>query len=330
MNDRLVSIIVPVYNSEEYIEKCVLSLLGQTYGDIEIIVVDDGSNDGSADIVRSIAEKDSRVRLFSQENSGASAARNLGISKANGRWMTFADSDDRAEPEHISALVGAVGDGCECSVCGYYIDLGNSVIARSPDACVLSPEKALEEMLMPDRFQGFLWNKLFDAVIIREYDIRLDTEIHCCEDLLFCAEYFRHCSGIRCIPDTGYHYCQRAESAVRGLCDTEERIARRMTAVTALKKTERFCGSKRTLGLCKAKQQTELAEVYFRISSDERVREVKRSVIRQLRRRVGTVIFSPLSFREKLKYLLTAVFPKIMEKRRAARERYTRQEGQSE
>ena len=100
-----ISIIVPVFNSEKTIERCLTSLINQSYFDIEIIVVDDGSTDRTARLIEKIAEKTSLVKYFYQENSGVSAARNLGISKSNGEYIMFVDSDDCLERNACELLI---------------------------------------------------------------------------------------------------------------------------------------------------------------------------------------------------------------------------------
>ena len=105
MNQPLISVIVPVYNVEKYLDNCVMSILDQDYQNIEIILINDGSTDNSLAICHSYVGKDKRVKLFSQKNQGLSAARNLGIQKANGEFVMFVDSDDYVEPSYCSAAL---------------------------------------------------------------------------------------------------------------------------------------------------------------------------------------------------------------------------------
>lgn len=318
MNDNIVSVIVPVFNAEKSLTKCVGSLIGQTYRNIEIIIVDDGSDDDSWSIIMELAERDGRIRCVSQRNGGVSAARNCGIALAHGRWVTFVDSDDWVEPDHISNLVRAAGPGCDCSISGYSIDFSDKSIPRLPSGHgAISPQKAVEEMLQPCFFQGFLWNKLFDMSIIRKYDVRLDTEVYYCEDLLFCAEYFSHCSKVCCINNTGYHYCQHYQSTVRALCDSDMAISRRMTAISALEKAEELCVTPAAHRLCAARRQTELAEILYRLPVGN---ARKKDIVKQLRSNFTAVLSSALPAKEKLKYCLTAFFPDIMVQRRRAKE----------
>ncbi|MCM1192282.1 MAG: glycosyltransferase [Butyrivibrio sp.] len=150
----MISVIVPVYNTKEYLERCVNSLLAQTWQDMEIILVDDGSTDGSGEICDRFAERDGRVRVFHKENGGSSSARNLGIDKAKGDYIGFADSDDYVEPDMYERLYAAV--------CRYHVNAAQ--IGRDerdgegnmlPDICIppekslcIPPEEFMRELLM--------------------------------------------------------------------------------------------------------------------------------------------------------------------------------------
>ncbi|MCM1056211.1 MAG: glycosyltransferase [Firmicutes bacterium] len=150
----MISVIVPVYNTKEYLERCVSSLLAQTYQDMEIILVDDGSTDGSGEICDRFGERDRRVRVFHKENGGSSSARNLGIDQAKGDHIGFVDSDDYVDPDMYERLYAAV---CEYHVSAAQIgrderDAEGNIL---PDICVppketicIGPEAFMEELLM--------------------------------------------------------------------------------------------------------------------------------------------------------------------------------------
>ena len=108
MNDFLISVIVPVYNREMYLERCVRSIMNQTYQNLEILLVDDGSTDGSGEICERLAKEDKRIRVFHKENGGSSSARNLGIREAKGEYLGFIDSDDYIELDMYELLSVAV------------------------------------------------------------------------------------------------------------------------------------------------------------------------------------------------------------------------------
>ena len=155
MNDNfLISVIVPVYNIEMYLERCVRSIMNQTYKNIEILLVDDGSSDGSGEICERLAEEDKRIRVFHKENGGSSSARNLGIREAKGEYLGFIDSDDYIEPDMYELLAAAIVkyDAPMAQISRDEMDeQGN----RMPDVCVppteemlITPQDMMMELLM--------------------------------------------------------------------------------------------------------------------------------------------------------------------------------------
>ena len=115
---KLISVIVPVYNTEKYLEKCVMSILNQTYKNLEIILIDDGSTDNSPQICDSLAEKDNRITVIHQPNGGVSSARNTGLDNTHGDYIMFVDSDDYIAPNMIEFLSENIGD-TDIAMCGY-------------------------------------------------------------------------------------------------------------------------------------------------------------------------------------------------------------------
>lgn len=141
-NRPLISIIVPVYNIKEYIERCVRSITNQTYKNLEIILVDDGSNDGTEKILDELAKKDARIKVFHKENGGSSSARNLGIQKSTGEYLGFVDSDDYLDPDMYELLYDAIQRrGVKCAQIGRdeMDEKGNAL----PDICIPPDEEEL-------------------------------------------------------------------------------------------------------------------------------------------------------------------------------------------
>lgn len=219
----MISIIIPMYNCEKYIEKCVNSILVQTYPDIEVIVVDDGSTDCSYQIVSKLAEKDSRLVLLSQPNQGVSAARNLGLQKATGRYISFADSDDWLNPEQYQCMLDSIlANHSDCCVCGCIVedDKGRLIKKRGMEqnGCCDSDE-GLCLLFIPDKFNGVLWNKLFrrEMLFSERGDIFnwFDSSIHVWEDVVWCYLVFSHCRKISYISTHTYHYVQHDSNITR-------------------------------------------------------------------------------------------------------------------
>ena len=152
-----VSIIIPIYNAENHLNKCIGSVAGQTYGDLEIILVNDGSTDGSADICRSFAEKDPRIMLIDQKNAGVSAARNAGLEASTGELITFVDSDDYVSDDYIEYLTGLMeryGSDIVCSGMNKDITVDKPVVIEGPEAC-------LKEYLTTNAIYAAVWGKLY-------------------------------------------------------------------------------------------------------------------------------------------------------------------------
>ena len=135
---KLISVIVPVYNTEKYIEKCVMSILNQTYKNLEIILIDDGSTDNSPQICDSLAKKDNRITVIHQPNGGVSSARNIGLDNTHGDYITFVDSDDYIEPNMIEFLSENIGD-TNIAMCGYTSVDENGNLSPQENVTVTAP-----------------------------------------------------------------------------------------------------------------------------------------------------------------------------------------------
>lgn len=168
--DNLISIIVPVYNVEEYVERCIDSIITQTYTNIEIIIVDDGSIDSSSQIVDEIAHKDQRIIVVHQKNGGLSAARNTGIDIAKGRFIIFVDSDDFISNSMVEVLYNNIIEyNADLSVCDYYI-CENGVIPndKTNNDVTCFEENILSRIYEDDRRSIVAWNKLYKADLFKQ------------------------------------------------------------------------------------------------------------------------------------------------------------------
>lgn len=207
----IVSIIIPVYNAEGTLPRCVDSILNQTFTDFELLLVDDGSADASGAICDCYAAKDSRVRVFHQANSGVSASRNLALDQARGDYLQFLDSDDWITPDATSCLVRAMEGGpCDMVVSDFYRVVGERVSQKGDieeDGILTREEYAAHMMENPaDFYYGVLWNKLYRRNIVEEHHLRMDPEISWCEDFMFNLEYIRYAEHFRAIQIPIYYY----------------------------------------------------------------------------------------------------------------------------
>lgn len=162
----MISVIVPVYNVEEYLERCVNSLLGQSYKDIEILLIDDGSTDKSSEICDAYRQQDSRVRVFHKKNGGQSEARNLGLEKAKGKFLSFVDSDDYVSPDYLSSLYTMmVQKNADISICSYQKTKSDTIERYDSitefDTLLLHSEETLENMLYRKGIDSYCCGKLY-------------------------------------------------------------------------------------------------------------------------------------------------------------------------
>lgn len=221
-----VSIIVPIYNVEKYLLRCLNSLLNQTLRDIEIILVDDGSPDCCPQMCDEYAKKDARIKVIHKKNGGLSSARNAGLDIARGEYVAFVDSDDYTSCIAYETLYNAALDeqldvvyaGFEC----LYSDK-NSMESFVFDKKYQGQEivSFLSEMLCPsnpiksdkERVCMSVWNAIYKRSIIEKFHIRFKSErTYLSEDILFHLDFLPHCKVIRCIPQIFYHYCENGGS----------------------------------------------------------------------------------------------------------------------
>ena len=204
----MISIIVPVYKSEKTLPGCLDSLLAQTYSDIEIICVVDGSPDSCGDICDAYAVKDARVKSIKRENGGVSSARNRGIDEAKGEYLLFVDSDDTVAADYCEKMWSAhQKTGAELVICGFHHwYVGRDVEKRPSNPGVYNTGDFAEDFLKLYQ-EGFLnmpWNKLFQKSLAG----RFDTSLSLGEDLLFNMDYLENCSKVAVITDSLIHYIQ--------------------------------------------------------------------------------------------------------------------------
>lgn len=188
--EELVSIIVPVYNTSCYLEKCIESILNQKYNNFELIMVNDGSTDNSLEICKKY-ESLENVYVFDIVNQGVSHARNYGLKNAKGKYVVFVDSDDAVSPFYISSLMSAQKAYCNSlTVCGYTRDDADLFINNEENTPkYIRYDDTIRTILDNDHICGYLFNKIFDREIIIKNDIEFDERISLYEDLYFILEY---------------------------------------------------------------------------------------------------------------------------------------------
>lgn len=215
----LVSIIVPVYNSERTISRCIDSVIHQSYSNIQIIIIDDGSSDNSFEICSEYAHKDIRIYMEHITNSGISAARNAGLKIAGGEYITFIDSDDYVAQNHIQKMIDNIRKHhCDMAVCAYFIvDQHGRAFTynRENQSTICSSEELLRKIYLEENVKGFLWNKLFRKSLFDNYCLQTDMEL--LEDLYVITELLGKPLRIIYDPTATYYYCYSSTSIVRNI-----------------------------------------------------------------------------------------------------------------
>lgn len=228
-NEPLVSVIVPIYNVAKYLPACIDSILGQTYRNLEIILVDDGAGDGSEKIVDEYAKKDGRVVAIHQKNGGQSRARNVGIDRARGEYISFIDGDDEIAPNFIESLVGKMNGGAGLAVSAIYYRW-----LRSGNECGVytnrvrrqrkneSIENYMTFLLVIDGRMYSSVNKLYRAEIIKKNELRFTEKMKFAEDTRFVLSYLKKMKGgIEFILEPLYIYNYGTESSTVRSSSTE-------------------------------------------------------------------------------------------------------------
>ena len=215
----LVSIIIPVYNVKKYLPRCIESVLAQTLGDFEALLVDDGSTDGSGALCDEYVRTDSRIQVFHQENGGLSSARNTGLQYARGDYITFVDSDDFLHPDFLMELVTLIRDtGAQVSVCRYLpVEEGQKPSMESsepaaPAVCLSGTQAAEKIVLESQRFMITAWGKLYSAGLapwLRFPPGRLH------EDEFVTYKVFFQAQKVAVSLKQYYYYLQRGGSIIR-------------------------------------------------------------------------------------------------------------------
>ena len=204
----MISIVVPVYNTEKYLRQCIDSIIRQTCQDWELILVDDGSSDSSGSICDGYAEADARIKVIHQKNTGVSAARNAGIRRAAGEYLCFVDSDDWLDESFLEGFeVGKTN--ADMYVSGWIYDVNGknySYVKYNPAYCASSSEICMEFVRQNLDENGYPWGKLFRTSIVREHDLHFNEKLSINEDHIFVLQYYYLVNSLYIVSSCNYHY----------------------------------------------------------------------------------------------------------------------------
>lgn len=208
MKQPKVSIIIPIYNAEKYLYQCLNSIKNQSYKNIEVIMVNDGSTDTSSDICEKYLE-DCRFKLINKKNGGVSSARNIGIEECSGEYILFVDSDDWCDINLLTETIE--GNEIYDLICFSYFKAYKDKEIKE-ELRVEKDSDIKKEILFNKTIGGYLWNKVFKSKIIKEYHIKFNENISYCEDLLFIKKYIEYVKKVKYINKPLYYYRIRKSS----------------------------------------------------------------------------------------------------------------------
>ena len=227
---KKVSVIVPVYNAEKYLHRCIESIINQTLNGIEIILINDGSTDNSLNICKQYEEIDPRIKVIDKENSGPSASRNIGIENANGEYITFVDSDDWIELDMLENLYNKVKQfNSPMIISNYFKNYTDKEVINClniKENC-LDKKKINKYLILPligkSEFEeenhilgfGAPWGRLFNLDIIKSNKIKFKEDLIIGEDVLFNIEFLDKVSNISLSKSAYYHYFDNSSSIMR-------------------------------------------------------------------------------------------------------------------
>ena len=300
MENSKISIIVPIYNCKQYLPRCVDSLLGQTYPNLEIILVNDGSEDGVEELLRGY-EKDGRIIVINQENRGVSSARNTGLDRATGEYIGFLDADDFVDSEMYSTLLCAAeergADIVQCGVVSIDTNGGEKTTSCPPREIIIDkPEKQSGELF---RYYGYgCCSKLYKRELIG--DIRFDTRFPIGEDLMFNLGTLASARRTVLLPTAMYYYTQREDSATHTAFSGERLLSFRNMLKAAEEKTPSLIGYIRN---CQLNNNTDIISKIILAKADQH-NEIVGEIRKECRKNSLFILFcSALPIGQKMKLL---------------------------
>ena len=310
MDEKLVSVIIPAYNIEDYIGRCLDSIISQTYKNLEIIVVDDGSRDHTGEILDNYAKKDRRIKVIHKENGGVSSARNKGIEAAEGDYIGFIDGDDLIESEMYKTLVDLLEEeNADIAHCGYQMVFPDRVdyYHNTGKKKIQTTEEGLKDLLSGEMIEPGLVNKLYKKELIK--NCRLDETVKINEDLLMNYQLFKLSQKSVYYDITPYSYMIRSSSAT----GANSLIKKREDALRVLNQIKDDCINNNLLSIIYKRYIYLLMAICRDDLKDRSYMEYQKKQRKQLKKELKTDIFKSC-IPKKLKYmsLFSCYLPHIM------------------
>lgn len=251
VKDNKISVIIPAYNSQKTIERCINSILSQSYTNFEVLVINDGSTDSTPQLLEKYQNIDN-IKIFNQSNQGVSRSRNLGISNAEGEYIAFVDADDYVEKHYLQDLVNGMDEDTDLSIIGL-----KHIYPQTPDKRreetyfegKFSSTEVLNFLFFNNGPQGYLWNKLWRKEIIYKNDLSLDPEINILEDAQFTVRYLLNSRKVTIQNKRDYCYVHDGQTLTSGMSFTKQNttyISTYETMIKSMQDTVKFIGNGRS------------------------------------------------------------------------------------
>lgn len=310
----IVSIIVPVYNGRKYISECLESIQKQDYSELDIIVVDDGSTDGSFQILDEFARKDNRIKVIKKENSGVSSARNIGMEIMVGDYVCFVDQDDCIAPDYVSYFLNLISNnGAEIAAVRkanrFVGQLVIKPVSKDEDAEIVSGHEAARQML----YYNFIiapWNKMISTKLIRKHKLRFREELWGGEGFLFSVECFQRAAHVAVGEKKVYYY--RCDNRDSGMTKFNEWIFRSSIKAQEIMKDSMIVKNKKMMSACEyASWHTNCDMLSYLVGCNaiKSHYDSYKAVKKVCRRKGRYAINAPISLKEKMKAIAYMISP---------------------
>lgn len=227
MEKEKVSIIIPIYNREKFLNICLDSVLNQSYKNLEIILVNDGSTDDSEKICLNYKKKDKRIKYIKQKNKGVSEARNVALNASNGNFISFIDSDDYVDKDYIKKLVNVLVDNdVDLAICNYNVVCNNESITgiKKIKSGKYNKNYYIENIVHLHKFEGYLWNKMYKRSLLIDDNgkfIQFDKDLKIREDLYYNLEVSKKINNVYYIDKCLYFYIQHNNNSLKKMNEKE-------------------------------------------------------------------------------------------------------------
>ena len=309
--EDLISIIVPIYNVQKYIKKCVQSLIDQDYTNIEIILVDDGSPDLSKEIIDEIAKHDNRVMCVHKNNGGVSSARNAGLERASGKYVTFVDGDDWVDNNYVSHLY-TIAKEYDADIVMNENNYGLRKKDKDNFSTTISVNDAMKKIYYGDIFVA-VWNKMYKRKIIVENSMTFDEKIWYGEGMLFNMQFLNLCQTVAVCCMSLYHQTFNPSSAMRNF-----KIKNNLCGIKSLELQKKYINSQDVLKAWKYHRYCFNLTIFNGIVQTNTKKDnlnLYKTCLRNIRKGFLIPLKAEISLRTKTIWIITIIFPRLMARR---------------